>query len=81
MKKYLEAFAYTVFFALGMWFYSAVLDKPETVNKIRRLKMKKGADNEMHVEIPEDASDERKKKRKANKQKRKQKGLLKKKNR
>lgn len=73
MKKFLDALTYIGLFAFGIWFYSAVLDKPETVNKIKRLKQKKGAGNEMYVEVGESPSDKRKKQRKAKKQKRKNK--------
>ena len=46
MKETIKAIA---FFALGLLFYSKLLDKPEVQNVIKRLKQKKGSDNIMSV--------------------------------
>lgn len=54
MKETIKAIA---FFALGLLFYSKLLDKPEVQNVIKRLKMKKGSDNIMNVSQTETSSD------------------------
>ncbi len=71
MKAFLNMLSYLGVFALGLWFYSKVLDKPETVNKIKRLKQKKGYDNVMTVEVKDRGPGKRKARRKQRKQKRK----------
>lgn len=54
---YLEIVKAIIFFGLGTYFYSRVLDKPETINKIKRLKQKKGTGNIMNVKDKETPSD------------------------
>ncbi len=71
MKAFLNVLSYLGVFALGLWFYSKILDKPETVNKIKRLKQKKGFDNVMNIEIKDRGPGKRKARKKQRKQDRK----------
>ena len=54
MKETIKAI---VFFALGLLFYSKLLDKPEIQNVIKRLKMKKGANNTMNTSLNKSSSE------------------------
>ena len=79
LKKILDKVLYVLIFAAGILFYAKFLDKPEVINKIKRLKQKKGADNIMTVSVEEKPVSDKKKARMAKKQKRKQKRNMKKK--